>query len=109
MDHIDGKLPPLENGVVLGSFGNEPEAPDGKDEKFEDGDDDIDADGVMIEDEDGEIDEGGVAANFMIAMVGSVVIDPQEAPAASSPAQEGRGYWSSWFTDRYPGWKREGD
>ncbi|KAL6364721.1 hypothetical protein LRP88_00693 [Fusarium phalaenopsidis] len=51
--------------------------------------------GVKVEDED----EGfnGVSRNFKIAMVGSVVIDPQEATAASSAVQgSGRGFFS-WF------------
>jgi hypothetical protein len=100
MDHIDGKLPPLENGAVLGSVGDETEAPDDEGEGFEDGGDNVDADGVMIEDEAEGINGGGIARDFKIAMVGRVVIDPQSAPVASSTAQEGRSYWTSWFTGR---------
>ncbi|RTE76983.1 hypothetical protein BHE90_008561 [Fusarium euwallaceae] len=53
VDHIDGKLPPLENGVVLGSSGDdEAEASGGDGEEFEHGVDDIDVDGeVMVDDE----------------------------------------------------------
>lgn len=95
MDHIDGKVPPVENGVVLGSLGEETEAPGDEDEKFEGGGDEIDVDAVMIEDEDEGINNGGVARDFKIAMVGRVVIDPQEVLATPTTAQQGRGYWSS--------------
>ncbi|RSL69017.1 hypothetical protein CEP54_002559 [Fusarium duplospermum] len=101
MDHIDGKLPPLENGVVLGSLGDEAEAHDDEGEEFVDGGDDIDVDGgVMIEDEGEGINDGDVPGDFEIAMVERVVADPQEVPSASSTTQEGRSSWFSWFTGR---------
>ncbi|KAI8718083.1 hypothetical protein NCS52_00886300 [Fusarium sp. LHS14.1] len=100
MDHIDGKVSPVENGVVLGSLGEKTEALVDEDEKFEGGDDEIDVDAVMIEDEDEGINNGGVTRHFKIAMAGRVVIDPREVPAAPTTAQQGGGYWSSWFTGR---------
>lgn len=99
MGHIDGNVSPVENGVVLGSLG-ETEAPGDEDEKFEGGADEIDVDAVMIEDADEGINNGGATGDFKIAMVGRVVIDPLEVPAAPTTEQQGSGFWSSWFTGR---------
>ncbi|RSM20314.1 hypothetical protein CDV31_000809 [Fusarium ambrosium] len=88
VDHIDGKLPPLENGVVLGSLDDhETEASGDGGEEFEHGVDDIDVNGeVMVDDEGEGVAGGSVSGNFKIAMVGRVVIDPEEASAALSTA-----------------------
>ncbi|UPL03878.1 hypothetical protein LCI18_014812 [Fusarium solani-melongenae] len=81
MDHVDGKIPPLENGVVLGSLGRaQDEEPEGAA-----GDDDVDGDGDEIEDDEIEVEEdepegsndGNHSRDFGIVMAGSVVIDPQ--------------------------------